>query len=273
MLRYLQARRNPAGSPLPSSWSPHHGCAKLFRSCAAQLIGKAIAWRSPDWLWRTASTCRPRRWTSRGWGTGEWDCSSTSMRSAANSGRIFRMNGTRHILTGRLRVAPPTFAGADFRCAWFRRPCQWLAPCQQLHVSRQPGRAGPRNRVAVGWINRAHLARSHSRSAHARRRTLQPEDWAPATLHQAKKQPVHLKRRSCATRDFGPSGSGRIFAETFRHRLISSVNSLLFSVQTQLISPGKSASKGRWIPTPATSAATCDRGRLANVFQTRHRQL
>src|SRR5205823_13708970 len=53
-----------------------------------------------------------------------------------------------------------------------------------------------------------------------------------------------------------PSGLGRIFAETFRHRLISSVNSLLFSVQTQLILQGKSASKGRWIPTPATSAAT-----------------
>jgi len=32
-------------------------------------------------------------------------CSSTSMRSAANSERIFRTNGTRHILTGRLRVA------------------------------------------------------------------------------------------------------------------------------------------------------------------------
>jgi len=63
------------------------------------------------------------------------------------------------------------------------------------------------------------------------------------------------------------SGSGRIFAETFLHQSINSVNSFALFGANSADSQGKSASKGRWIPTPATSAAALRSRRLAHVFQ------
>jgi len=65
--------------------------------------------------------------------------------SAANSERIFRMNGTRHILNWKIAGgAGRPFAGADSDALGFTDRVNGFAPLQQLHFRGNLAEAGPR---------------------------------------------------------------------------------------------------------------------------------
>ena len=142
------------------------------------------------------------------------------------------------------------FAGADFiDASWFRRSCQWLGsmPATSRFAATAPSRTAQLRRsrgelTGLTWRDRTAEALMLGAALHNRKIQLQE---------------VYIRQKS---NEFTLSGEAALPATSseWRARILrgysASINQLgeflALSVQIRLISPEKSTSKGRWIPTP-----------------------